>query len=235
MHTNLRTLVISIFLLSGLAIAQGDKVLFGINGGPSIPIGDYANAEANSEDAGYAETGRSFNLLLQLKIGSGFGIAGEGHIQTNPIDVGALAHQLSVEFPGPSWDVESLPYITGGFFCGIFKAVPLGESEIFEIVFKGLVGVLNTTSPDATITADNGGSTTQGHMKKAENQSFAWTAGGGMKYNFSEHFCLIGNLDYLYTNPTLKVETEIGGTSEFNSSNQVIESINFGFGIGFRI
>lgn len=230
--------MVFLFTMVSVCIASHDSSMtksgmISLTGGVSKPIGYFALRDG-SEHAGHAIAGKSFDLIIDNKLQKRTGISVELHLQTNPMDIGYVLNELSYEYPSINWRSRTLPYITTGFFIGVFGSLPMDKDEIFEISFKGLIGYVNATSSEIAISASDDFESSTIIVKQAEKYTLAGSIGVGIQYNLTENFSILMNLKYLRTNPIWNVEIIYDGNSEIVSSNQVIETLNLGFGAGCR-
>lgn len=207
--------IVFTLLVMMLSIAAGAQIedrrgYIGITLGPAIPMGDFADNSYDNEDAGFAKTGVNFNLVhFGYKFSQNFGIAATWFGAAHEVDVSAF------EEPGidnNSIDAGSWSY--GGLFAGLLVSIPAGEKLFIE--FKPMVGFVAATSPEVKVSGIT-------FMEDQQGSAIGFDLVGSVRYNFTEKWCAMVNIDYLTSKP------------EFDYFEQPISALTFSAGLGYRI
>ena len=224
-------LTLSLFLTATITFAQ-DKGFVSVNFGSSIPIGEFASTDENSNSAGYAQTGFLVDVSLGLKFSKHFGVNMLVREQVNKYDAQALADQTKES--GVSSSINTTAWTMGGYMVGCYGSFPI--SKIFTIEPRIMVGYSTATSPNITINVTDGTTSAWAKVHSASSGSFSYLIGVGYRINAGKSFCFSFNADYLGANPEFSnvVTTYSWGDKEVGTMSQNIETINLSFGIGFR-
>ncbi len=158
--------------------------------GAAIPTGDFADNDINNNDAGFAETGVSINLvnfgyLFSKNIGITAMLQGAGF----PFDNGNSSNE-------PIWSY-------GTFMVGPLFTVRNPGSDV-ELDFRLMFG-----SMSAALDPDNGGETFEG-------EGGALGLGAGLRYNISDLIAFTTNLDIIGGKPEFDIN---GNMSEQSISS----------------
>ena len=234
-RSHIRSSIFLLFVLISCSVAAQDKGYIGICFGASNPIGNFASKNSNNDHAGYAMTGAIFDITFAYKLGRNAGIAGLIRGQANPLDENAFEEEVSKQYPGNNWSADSDPWRIGGLMGGLYLSFPVSEKISFDA--RALIGFLNATSPAATIAGDFFPYNIYIHQSSANASAFSVLLGGGFKFDVGKRICLLLNLDYLAAQPEF---VNVEQTSNFapatkRTFTQEFTTINFGFGIAYRL
>jgi hypothetical protein len=213
-----------------------DKGYVAISLGTNIPIGDFASSDANNKSAGYATTGGISDISFAYKFGENFGMSALIRGQANPTDAQSFADEIAKQFPGSNVTVDSKTWGIGGLMFGGYGSFPISEKVSFDT--RAMIGFLNATSPDITVTLTGSGGSAWVKMNSTSSTAFSYLIGAGFKYDAGRKVCLFANIDYLGANPEFKnVETtdNTGATLSTNTFSQSFGTISFSIGIGLRL
>lgn len=188
--------IVSLFLISILTTSLNAQEIstkdgfISISLGAALPYGDFADNDINNNDAGFAETGVSINLvnfgyLFSKNIGITAMLQGAGF----PFDNGNGANE-------PIWSY-------GTFMVGPLFTVRNPGSDL-EFDFRFMLG-----SMSAELDPDNGGETFEG-------EGGALGLGAGLRYNISDLIAFTTNLDLIGGKPEFDIN---GNKSEQSISS----------------
>ena len=200
-------------------------------------FGDYGSNDANSSASGFAKTGTAFDLSFAYKLEANVGITGLFRSQTNNVDNNALASQLAAQSPTVSWQVSTQAWSMDAFMGGIYASYPMNASATSFFEVRGLLGIINISSPQVTVTGTNGVISTSAEEASASATSFAYLIGGGFRFNLGTTMCLLLNVDYLGSKPQFNdaYASSSQGNSTQGSFSQSVGSVNVSAGIAFRL
>jgi len=213
-----KLLVLVTALIVVLAVtAQENKVqkdlksYLAFSAGPSFPAGDFASANENNEDAGYAKTGININLRYGINLAKYAGVEIMGmdgfHKLDNSLlgDVGAkLDH-----------------YQYYGLMAG--PAFREGGDNV-EFSARFLAGFANTNSPKLVVSNET-------IMKEDWVGTFAWSTGAELRYNFNKKVFFLLKTDYSEMRPEFTVT--IGNERITDKRRMSIVNVNLGAGLRF--
>jgi hypothetical protein len=228
--------LVMLLMCSSLSQAQDDKGYIGFSLGPSIPLGDLSSKDYDSEEAGWAKTGAVFDLSFAYRVGTGnFGVTAMLRGQVNPVDEVAYDRELSGEFPGVSWKVESDAWKSFGIMIGVFGSFPVSEQVYFDP--RVLVGIANTTAPASTVTAAGPGGTAWVKTDSQSSLSLAYLIGAGFKFNVARNIYLLTNIDYRGTGTEFRdVEiTASDGSRGFDTWSLGLGSFSLTAGVAVKL
>ena len=232
---NLITLTAIVLLSFSYGFSQ-DKGYIGIAVGPSIPTGDFASKDMNNESAGFAKTGAIFDITFAYKLNKNFGVTALLRGQANKLDAQAVSNEMSKQMPPEfSNTVRTGSWGIGGLLVGGYSTIPIAKQLSFES--KLMLGFISATSPDVTINLSGYGETAWVKQNSVSSTAFAYMAGIGLKYDAGKRVCVLLNVDYLGSNPKFdNVETTSSdGEMSKDSYSQAFGTVNFGFGVGYRL
>ncbi len=219
----------------GKPVVVDTKGYLALSIGLCIPTGDFAIKDIKIPAAGLANTGVMYDLSFAYRFEKKFGIAISLREQVNPLDNENIASQFRSQIPGAQWTVESKNWVTVGFMFGGYFSLPIGNGNTsFEI--KEMIGFVNVTSPEMTITGTANGVSEWELLKGNTATSFSYLFGAGFKFNLGSTVCLLTGFDLSGTKPGFENSTT---TSNFGyySSNSFVQSIgafNLTAGLGLR-
>jgi hypothetical protein len=231
-----RNLLFSIFLVFVITQAYGqDKGYIAISAGPSFPNGDFGSKDIDNESAGLANTGTIVDLTFAQKFGKNLGLTVLLRGQANDIDAEPLLEELLAQYPTSFWTAEGNGWGIGGLMAGLYGSFPIGEGKLsFES--RGMVGIVNATSPEITLTGFAGSQILWVKLNSATATDFAYLLGVGFKFNIGKRLGLFANFDYLGSSPEFEdVETTTSlGVYSTDTFTQTFGTVNVGIGIGYR-
>jgi len=224
----------AILVLSVSGFCQ-DKGYIGLSLGSSTPMGDFASNNPNNNNSGYAKGGAIFDISFGYKLGKYLGVAALLRGQANPTDAQAIADQIANANPGVSTVVSSKSWGVGGLMVGGYASVPISAKYSFEP--RVLIGFLNATSPDITVTVSSGGNSAWIKEASASASAFSYLLGIGVKHDVGKRICLLANVDYLGAKPEFSnvVISNSYGASSIKTFSQSFGTFNVGVGIGYRL
>ncbi len=234
MNKSLIILITSLFI-STLCFSQA-KGYIAISVGSSVPNGDFGSKDINNQSAGLANTGAIFDITFAHRFGKNLGITALLRGQANPVDAQPLIDELSNQNPTVFWTAESGDWGIGGLLVGIYGSFPLGKGKTtFDT--RAMVGYLNATSPNITLTGTQGSSSAWAKLNSASASDFSYLLGAGFNFGIGKKVRILTNIDYLGSSPefrNVKTTTSQGTFSE-STFTQSFGTVNFSVGIGLRI
>ncbi len=213
-----------------------DRGYIAVSAGPSFPNGDFGSKDVNNEAAGLATTGAIFDITFAQKFGKTFGMTLMLRGQANPIDAQPVVDELYSQFPTLFWTAESTNWGIGGFMGGLYGSFPLGSNGKVTFDTRAMIGYINATSPEITVSAFSGSSSIWVQTQSADAGAFAYLLGAGFKFGIGKRLGLLLNIDYMGANPEfvdVKTITSLGTYTE-DTYSQNFGTFNVGVGIGWR-
>ena len=213
-----------------------DRGYFAVSAGPSFPNGDFGSKDVNNSAAGFATTGAIFDLTFAQKFGKTIGMTLMLRGQANPIDGQPLVDELYAQYPTFGWRSEATNWGIGGFLGGLYGSFPMGASGKVTFDTRAMVGYINATSPDITLTASSVSGSFWVQSQSTSAGAFAYLLGAGFKFGVGKHLGFLLNLDYMGANPEfvdVTTITSIGGYTT-DTYSQKFGTVNVGVGIGWR-
>jgi len=229
-------ILMAVVFISVTSVFAQDKGYIGVSIGPSIPTGDFASKDMNNEAAGFAKTGAIFDITFAYKLNKNFGVTALLRGQANKLDAKAISNEMYKQLPSEvSSSVSTSSWGVGGLLIGGYSTVPVAKQLSFES--RLMLGFISATSPDVTINLSGFGETAWVKQSSTTSTALAYLAGVGLKYDAGKRVCVLLNVDYLGSNPKFdNVETTSSdGEMSKDSYSQAFGTVNFGFGIGYRL
>lgn len=231
--------LLSLALIASMALqatAQDQKGFVGISLGPSIPLGNFASKNVNSQEAGFAKPGATFDITAGYKLGgSHFGIIATLRGQSYAYDTQPLVNDLSFQAPQFNWNVENSTWRTGSFLIGGFGSIPISERVFLDA--RAMVGFANSTSPQLNITGTDLTDTFWVKRDSRSASSLAYLFGAGFKFDVAPKLYLLTNIDYMATSPefsNVDLTTSIGDRQSI-TFKQNMGVFNLSIGVALKL
>lgn len=198
-----------VFILALRGLAQDNVVnrsMISFNAGVSIPIMCFASDNYYNTAAGYARPGFTFDLTYGYRFWENLGIAGSIFFSGNNVKTGI------VEAPGkPGYKYYGL--LIGPMATKDFSSQWSGDIRFLAGVSK--VHVPKLIYAETTV------------MNADKAVAFTWTAGAGVRYNFSGNSFLSFRTDHTQLKPQVNQAGAV-------KTEQHIIVINLGAGMGIK-
>jgi hypothetical protein len=189
------------------------KSFLAFSAGPSFPVGDFASANENNENAGFAKTGVNFNLTYNYKFVKTSGVGVSAFYGFNNIDKKILQNVQGL-------DVDHFKYL--GITAGPVFSHELGTKA--SVDFRLMGGVARANSPRMVY---------QGETILTEDwaTAFAWNGGIDVRMDLTKKSFVVLRTDYFQTKPEFLVDIfNVSAEKGF----QKITVLNITAGIGFK-
>ena len=233
----MKKLLLLSVLLSSLFVTgySQDRGYVAISAGPSFPSGDFGSTDLDNEAAGLANTGAIFDITYAQKFGKNFGITVLLRGQSNGVETGSLLWDIRTQLPQINWSAESGSWGIAGFMGGLYYSIPIGSGKVC-IDSRAMLGYLNATSPEITLTGNYQGLTAWSKVESGQAGAAAWLLGTGFRFNLGKHLCLLTNVDYLGSETEFEdvaTTDSLGGYST-DTYSQSFGTFNVGVGLGYK-
>jgi hypothetical protein len=228
-------IIVLVLSLSKVGYAQYGRFTVGFATGPSIPVGNFANHNINSQYGGFAKSGLNINGSIGFRLSRYAGIGAMVTSTNNPFNSEAYASQYSaqqgvlVKGTSGSWKATSA-------FFGIFYSIPV-KRFFFDIrLYRGFMAC---TSAELKLQSyDNQYTLTQ--KPGTGVSSYAYDFGTSVKYTVGEskRVFLAANVDFMLAQinfSNVQVVTTAPGTVpsyQSTSFSQPYSNISVSFGVG---
>jgi hypothetical protein len=220
---------------------KGDVGYVSFSIGPSIPLGNFADKDLKNSNSGFANTGSKIDINGGFNIIKSVDLALKLFYSVNSYDISSLTKNLSDKYPGTTWTTSGRSWDIIGGMVGLSYSYPFPNRFVGD--FKFQTGVMQTSTPQMTITGNNGTKITESD-KSASSFVFLISAGG--HYPLGRLVDAIGSIEYLGSSATFSninrisnlplennpgfLTSSIGSTAKQNVS---FLSLNFGFRVKF--
>lgn len=193
------------------------KHFLAINGGYTLPVGDFGSSDLSNEDAGLAKEGYNININLGYGISEKWGIMG-AFVYSD------LAVDKSIFGADPDIKIEHWKYY--GVLAGPMLLLPSSPKVKFDLNF--MVGAANFTSPKIMYAGET-------LMSDESSIAASFQTGADIHYMFGKKGIIFGGLSYFYAQPSFNVDyqDELGQPATEKVS-QKISTLNLFAGVGFR-
>ena len=118
---------------------------------------------------------------------------------------------------------------------GLYYHLPLAEKLSFTA--RALVGISHASSPQITVTIEDGGVFDTPVVQYSSSQtSFAFDVGVGLQYLISKYLAIDFKADYFYTKPDFAINNSArvnNAGREITEYNQPLTSVNASLGIAY--
>jgi opacity protein-like surface antigen len=234
------TLIILAFL--GLPVfAQKGSGFIGINGGISIPTGNWAranyvvNTQAYQNDpSGFASVGGIVALdgayFFSKHIGIG-ALISYATYKTKDLDTLSGGYQESFDVDQVTTTANS--YKIWNFLPGLYFKFPAGKK--LSVTGRALAGITYASTPQYSVDVEDGGVDDGTFYQKSANKtSFAFAAGAGLSYPLMKCFAINLHGDYFYSKPDFTIENsarENAAGRLVTNYNEPLSGINVSLGV----
>ena len=244
---NIRLIIIVLFTLPLVTMAQKNELLLGLSAGINIPMGDFASTDYHFDEDGsfvpdgqFAKLGSAFDFSANYRLGYFLGFAGRIMGGTNRVNNEAYSTALNSN-EEYNISVASKGWGNAGAFLGAYFVVP---TQLFYFDMRIMGGYINLFSPELTYFVEKIDAETKAAKsveefytrEKYSAGAFAYNIGLGIKYNFSSNKFLLLSGDYLGSNirkNDIKTINPFTKEEEFVNMNVDYRSISVTLGIGY--
>ena len=210
-----------------------------LNIGTGTPIGSYGST---SSTGGFATQGLNFDISEGACLGhSNFGLSFKFDYFSNGFDVQSFVNMLAAGSTN-SWAAQSNGDYTGEtILIGAYATIPIRR---FAIDFRLMGGIMLAGFPSIAVAESNPSTGTSAAVgfDACTSNAFAYDIGFDIRWNVSNHICLLLSYDYLSANPTFSTTQESASEDQFGditeskqptSINQAYTLLNATFGVGW--
>lgn len=246
-HSILIFLAATLFF-SHVANAQQKPANFiGIEGGVSLPLGKFGdwstasslmsiNGTVNDLN-GYAKAGGFGALNGAWFFSRYFGFGGMIKYGTYHLKhVDSLSQGYEESFDVDTTRTTTTDYKILTIMPGIYFDLPLARK--FDLTACGLVGVAHASTPNITVSIEDGGVFDQSVVQgSASKWAFAFDLGAGFRYQVTHCLAIDARADYFYTKPDFDIPNSGRNNNagrEVNRYDQPLESVNFSLGLAYQ-
>jgi len=235
--------IVVLCITTPLFAQQTGPSFIGINGGISIPAGNWGkspsvvsiNGTVNDPN-GYANVGGIGLLDGAWFFSKHFGIGGMfGYGVYNLKNVDSLSQGYQQSFDVDTTRTTPTNYKMWDFLPGLYFDYPITKK--LSVTARGLVGIAHATTPQITVTIEDGGVFDNPAIQYSSSKTaFAWDLGAGLSYTVVKCLALNLRADYFYTKPDFAIanSTRVNNAGrEISEYNQPLEAINVSFGVAY--
>lgn len=189
--------------------------VFAFHIGLSNPMSDFRSKTFTNVEAGFANPGYTLNLSYSYRFEPYFGLGGEVFYNRYKLDEEKIKEVYSQA------DVDHWQFY--GLTAGPVFSFDLSNGISSHLRVMG--GAAYCNSPKAT---------EDGDLVLNEEWSWSTIVKGGLGFSFEagKKYCIILNVDYLYTKPGFDIKPIVGEIAD--RVHQRISAVNVTAGFGFR-
>jgi opacity protein-like surface antigen len=249
----MKTYSILIYLAAALTIphlsfAQQKPANFiGIEGGVSLPLGNFGKASTASslmsingtvnDLSGYAKVDGFGALNGAWFFSRYFGLGGMIKYGTyNLKHVDSLSQGYEESFDVDTTRTTTTDYKILSIMPGLYFDLPLAKK--FDLTARGLVGIAHASTPNITVSIEDGGVFDQSVVQgSASKWAFAFDLGAGFRYQVTHCLAIDARADYFYTKPDFDIPNSGRNNNagrEVTKYDQPLESVNFSLGLAYQ-
>lgn len=170
----------------------------GTSVGFAYPMGGLS-ATSSSDWSGRALRGFDINISAGIDLYHAIGVSTMISYFKNRYDVKNYIKTLSTAYPGIYSKVSTKDYTQKCFMVGIFGTYHLTDRLWCDARIMG--GLMITDYPNPSWTVTDSTYITSWSVNVNESTAFAVDIGLGVRYLISSRYFLMGNLDFLFSNP----------------------------------
>lgn len=238
----LKITILFCLLLSYSAFSQEStnsknrKSYVAVSIGSSIPLLDFKSVDANNINAGFAKSGKKYDVLWGKDlVNPHWGITGLFRLHKNPIDERALESVAKSTYSTFDYNISAKDWSLFTLMAGAYYRIPV--SKKMTIMPKVMIGLANIYSPEIDVIAINNLSNIATSSTESSNIfTPSYLLSLGLKSNLYKRIALVSNFDILGAFTTFKdVKTTYGnGTSVTRTKSPSFLTFNYGIGIGYK-
>lgn len=209
------------FVSSFASMAQDSRLSLGINGGLSMPSGNFTKTDYSNPASGFAGAGYNLGINGWWKAGKHWGINALVSYHAYSIQgLQNLADGYHNDFAVDSSTISS----TGNNYsinvlAGPYYSLPLAKR--LSLDGRILAGMTNAHLAGYNVYLEDNTDASFG-QKTASATSFATQAGLALRYQLTKQWALALNGDYFYSRP----DFTISNTNRANNAGRLISSYN---------
>jgi hypothetical protein len=184
--------------------------------GPSLPTGDFARKDINSDEAGFAKTGLTVDLNYLYSFNENIGLTASAFFNINSLAIKKIRELTGVStLKTDHW--QSIGLVVGPAFSYAFSDKVRGDIKIMG-------GITSANSPDIR---------TNGFLLADEDWVTAalFQTGCGIRVDLGKQAFFASNLDFRYINPRFEITLSSGGQEV---RRQQMSTLNLTCGVGVR-
>ncbi|HEV2481481.1 MAG TPA: hypothetical protein VGS79_17545 [Puia sp.] len=226
--------------------AQKGTTILEVDGGVSIPLGNWGNTSTasslqslngtKSDVNGYANTGGFFSADGAWFFSKYFGIGGMFRYGTyNMKGIDSLSQGYEESFDVDTTRTYTTNYKVWSVMPGVYFNYPLVSK--LSLTARALVGIADAKTPQIYVNIEDGGVTDPPAIQySASKIAFAADLGVGFRYDVFRGIAVNLKADYFYTKPDFTINNTQRITNagrEVYTYDQPLESVNVAAGISY--
>lgn len=225
-------LLISIISFSSIqAQVKRNPHFISLNGGLSLPVGEYKNL--NDEIIYPAKAGKYLGLEGAIYATKFLGFGANIGVYMNPVDEGELIKNYSEQFVNnQNISITSDDWLNGYAMVGMYLTIPIKK---IRLDFKFLGGAVNSDKPLVEITVDEQGGQSVIVNKSTEALAFGINYGAHLRIPIVSKLYLRLTAETFTSLPEFKNQPEsiINNSLKTRTIEQTISVLNAGVGLAF--
>jgi opacity protein-like surface antigen len=240
-------LFITALCISLTSFAQKGSSFIEVDGGVSLPMGNWGKASTASalmsingtvsDKNGYANVGGFGTIDGAWFFSRHFGIGGMFKYGVHSLKgVDSLSQGYEESFDVDQTSTTATNYKIWSIMPGLYFDLPLARKWGFTA--RALAGVAHASSPEINVGIEDGGVTDPAVVQEsASRTTFAFDLGAGLRYSLTRHLAIDLRADYFYTKPDLSIENTGRNNNagrEVSEYNQPMASVNVSLGIAYQ-
>jgi hypothetical protein len=224
-------MVISIFGQDQVEQPREKKGYIGISIGAAIPVGEFGSTDIGSDEAGFAKTGLTFQLVnFGYRFSKHLGIAAMWSGGAFNMDEVALRNNAGLG----SVTIDMDPWGFGTLMGGLLISIP---SPVVDVDFRIMIGPGYGMAPEIQISGyDIYNNYIVVVQESGDAYAFASDIGVGLRFNITRLININLLMDYMTCKPKFSVDMYSNGSYiGSNEWDQPMDHITITGGIGFRL
>jgi hypothetical protein len=208
-------------------------LLFDINGGAAIPVGDFGKKDVQKPEAGIARIGLTGGVTATVKLAKFVGLSVAYNYQMNGVDEEAIKSSMMLYNPGVTFAVNATRWVATGFYGGLYFTFPVAAEERVSLDFNFKAGMPKFVIPELSITGSYRGNSATTWQREVETHALAFTGGMGIQYKASDQAALRVGISFLQAKPEFKNVTLLatGYPPQYFDATQLISTVNVQLGL----
>lgn len=191
---------------------QGKNGFINVNGGLSVPVGNFGSQSYQNDLSGMAKSGFSATASAGYRLIGPVGIMARYERTRNQMQTTGMLDML-YKANGDIWTAKAGQWSTTTLMAGPYVSVPIG---LFTVDIRAMAGQMITTCPATSMEGSYANIPLAVRTNSAQAKATAYGTGLTIRYRLSTSFALQLNSDYSHADITFS-EMTTSSTTGINS------------------
>ena len=191
---------------------QGKNGFFHINGGTSLPVGNFGNQSFENDLAGMAKQGFSVGASAGYRLVGPVGVMARYERTRNQMQTTGMLDMV-YKADGDAWTAKAGQWSMSTLMAGPYVSIPAG---LFTIDVRAMAGQMTATCPATSMEGTFANIPLAVRTNSAQSKATVYGTGLTVRYRLNTSFALQLNSDYSHSDITFS-EMTTSSTTGVNS------------------